>query len=412
MRPMRIAVFHFAHGEGGARHALYNHLKPLKDRHHFDLYTFTPAVPEKHIPLKEIFDHVHVLPLDALPANTSQSGLGGGLRHAFRLMRHVARLNKASRKIAAMINRSGYDLVYTDICRPVMAPPLLRYLTVPSVFFCQNPVRTIREPEELMQDAPGARPARAGWTNRLIESALNAFLRAVEKRNARHADTILANSHYSREYIYHAYGMLPGVIHLGADTRIFHRGNQTASAQYILSVGGFQRVKRFHTLIDALALMPEPRRPPLVLVGNRGESAVKANLIEQAAKKNVRLEVHFDVAPETLRDLYSRAFAVVFVPYMEPFGLVVPEAMACGTPVIGVREGGVREIITHEVTGLLVDRTPVDIAAAIMRLQDDPRLKDRMTANALTEVDSYWNWARAADQLERHLIAAAKSSVR
>ena len=52
------------------------------------------------------------------------------------------------------------------------------------------------------------------------------------------------------------------------------------------------------------------------------------------------------------------ARATVYAPIMEPFGFVPLESMACGTPVVGVCEGGVRETIRHEETGLLVDRDP------------------------------------------------------
>ena len=60
-------------------------------------------------------------------------------------------------------------------------------------------------------------------------------------------------------------------------------------------------------------------------------------------------------------DLYNSAKAVVYAPMMEPFGLVAIEAMACGTPVVGVKEGGLRESIIDGHNGLLIDRDPKNL---------------------------------------------------
>ena len=56
------------------------------------------------------------------------------------------------------------------------------------------------------------------------------------------------------------------------------------------------------------------------------------------------------------RDLYRNARCVLMpLQWEEPFGLVMPEAMACGTPVIALRRGSAPELIEHGVTGYVVD---------------------------------------------------------
>ena len=56
----------------------------------------------------------------------------------------------------------------------------------------------------------------------------------------------------------------------------------------------------------------------------------------------------------------SGATALMFpIDWPEPFGLVMIEAMACGTPVVAYRHGSVPEVIDHGVTGFVVDRKSV-----------------------------------------------------
>jgi glycosyltransferase involved in cell wall biosynthesis len=65
------------------------------------------------------------------------------------------------------------------------------------------------------------------------------------------------------------------------------------------------------------------------------------------------------------RDLLSRAAALVFpILWEEPFGMVMIEAMACGTPVVALRRGSVPEVVVDGVTGVLCD-DPVELPAAI-----------------------------------------------
>lgn len=64
-------------------------------------------------------------------------------------------------------------------------------------------------------------------------------------------------------------------------------------------------------------------------------------------------------------DLIGNARAVLFpIDWPEPFGLVLLEAMACGTPVVAMRRGSVPEVVEEGVTGLIVDSLEQAIAAA------------------------------------------------
>jgi glycosyltransferase involved in cell wall biosynthesis len=73
-------------------------------------------------------------------------------------------------------------------------------------------------------------------------------------------------------------------------------------------------------------------------------------------------------------EFLGNAFALLFpIDWPEPFGLVMIESLACGTPVIARGLGSVPEIIEHDLTGLVVD----DVEGAVRALQEVPRLSRR-----------------------------------
>ena len=72
-------------------------------------------------------------------------------------------------------------------------------------------------------------------------------------------------------------------------------------------------------------------------------------------------------------DLLSRARGVLApAQWDEPFGLAAVEALACGTPVIGLRRGSLPEIVDHGLTGWICD-DPAELPVVIDRLAElDP----------------------------------------
>ena len=79
-------------------------------------------------------------------------------------------------------------------------------------------------------------------------------------------------------------------------------------------------------------------------------------------------EVYEQLTHEAKTDLVSRARAMVFpIQWPEPFGLVMVEAMACGTPVVACPAGAAAELVEEGVTGFLRDSID-DLAAAVGRV--------------------------------------------
>jgi glycosyltransferase involved in cell wall biosynthesis len=112
---------------------------------------------------------------------------------------------------------------------------------------------------------------------------------------------------------------------------------------------------------------------PLLLAGpvQPGQEQFFAQEVEPALGDGIEYVGEAD--PEGKRDLYTRAAGLLMpIRWPEPFGLVMVEALACGTPVIAFPEGSVPEIVREAETGFVVDDEDA-MAAAIARLGEiDP----------------------------------------
>jgi glycosyltransferase involved in cell wall biosynthesis len=127
-------------------------------------------------------------------------------------------------------------------------------------------------------------------------------------------------------------------------------------------------------------------------------------------------------------EFLGNAYAMLFpIDWPEPFGLVMIEALACGTPVIAWRNGSVPEIITDGVTGFVVDNVEqavqaVGLVAGLSRHSSREVFEERFDAARM--VDAYLDvyhrqihgglgWVRSAPStLKLRAIAARRRDYR
>jgi glycosyltransferase involved in cell wall biosynthesis len=139
---------------------------------------------------------------------------------------------------------------------------------------------------------------------------------------------------------------------------------------YAIFLGRFHPEKAPHLAIDAA----RAAGLPIVLAGKCSEPIERAYFsreIEPRIGSDVTIYGVADAAAK--RRLLSRAACMLFpICWEEPFGMVVIEAMVCGTPVVALRRGAVPELIVHGQTGIIVD-DPEDLPAGIvLALQLEP----------------------------------------
>ncbi|GCE17492.1 hypothetical protein KDK_12920 [Dictyobacter kobayashii] len=96
--------------------------------------------------------------------------------------------------------------------------------------------------------------------------------------------------------------------------------------------------------------------------------------------------------------LYSAADVTVVPSYHETFGLAAVESLACGTPVVATRAGGLMTVVQHGETGFLVPRCPGFFAERLDLLLRDDQLRARMGAAARPSVQQF-AWSSVARQV-------------
>ena len=219
---------------------------------------------------------------------------------------------------------------------------------------------------------------------------------AEEARIVGAADRLVAATVVERAHLMSHYGAdvaRIAVIPCGVDTELFAPGDQAAARAALelddrprlLYVGRLAPIKGLETLLDAMArLRASGQRVQLCIVGGDADEPLdghEAELRARLARLDLGDIVSF-VGPqpqERLRSWYVAADATVLPSYYESFGMVALEAMACGSPVVASRVGGLQTTVRDRVTGLLVpEHDAASLADTLDRVLDDPDLRWRL----------------------------------
>ena len=141
----------------------------------------------------------------------------------------------------------------------------------------------------------------------------------------------------------------------------------------LVFLGRVERVKGVHTAIR-VARMTGRR---LLIAGNaaRGGQYFDREIAPHVDGSDI---AYLGPVTDAQKDaLLGRAAALLFpVEWDEPFGIVMAEALACGTPVVAFRRGAVPEVVEHGVTGFVCD-TADEMAEAVRRLPELSRARCR-----------------------------------
>ncbi|NNC87285.1 MAG: glycosyltransferase family 4 protein [Akkermansiaceae bacterium] len=411
---MKIAIWHNLPSGGGKR-ALFNQVRGLAERgHHVEIWC--PENSDRDfLPLDGIAKE-HRLPLHEGEPATGRLDLARAWSETRGILHDLEALSRHCRACAAEINEGGFDVVLSHSSKLFYMHPLAQFLRIPAAIYLHEVYRELYEARPRLVWQAMGRNGHPGWSprgvSRFLADAVRTYGFRVQAREERAAaaqfEMILVNSLFSRESVVRTYGLDAEVCYLGIDTDRFTPGEGTRE-DYVLGVGGLYAPKGAHLAIEALALLPPEQRMPLRWLGNFSDPAYLASCRALADEKGVAFDFREMASEAELLEAMQRARLVVFPAVLEPFGYVPLEANACGTPVVAVAEGGLRETVKNDVNGILsASRDPGGLARAIERVIGDEQRYARLCASAREEVLKHWGWSEAIDRLEAFLRAATE----
>lgn len=362
---MRVAIYHNL-PPGGALRVLAEFVRRTSGEHEYDLYTVDLGRGDGFAYARDRAEQHDLAPYVARSFRYPVLGPAVSRMVTGRLWLASGPhwLWRAERRIAADIDARGYDVALVHPCQVTQTPSLLRHLSTPSLHYMQEPRR--RSFEAGFQAAP---PGTA-LVHRAVRQAQERVLRRRDRAAALAAGRIACNSYYSAESIQRSYGRDAAVCHLGVETKAFDLAAdvEVAVRPSVLTVGALEAVKGHDQVVCAVALLPQGVRPTVDLVYERCDERYRAHVETLAASTGVELRLHRGIPDAELARLYRSAAATVLAARLEPFGLVPLESMACGTPVVAVREAGYRETVEDGRSGYLVERSPAALAEGINRI--------------------------------------------
>lgn len=234
-----------------------------------------------------------------------------------------------------------------------------------------------------------------------------------ERNIARRATAIVTASDHERTLLERYYGADPQRMHTipcGVDLDLFRPLDQEASRlklgmhparPVVLWVGRLEKLKGVDILVEAMSQLASRNFTLLIVGGDDRAHALRHELEQLAESLGIGPNVRFEgaVAHDRLPLYYSAADVCVVPSYYESFGLVAVEAMACATPVIASRVGGLVSTVQDGVSGYLIPwRCPEPFAEKLEVLLGNPELRDNFARAARKSVDRF-RWRSVALQV-------------
>jgi len=257
---------------------------------------------------------------------------------------------------------------------------------------------------------------------------LNSYLRrCVEKYAINKSDLVLVLSEFSKNKLIIHHGIDPEKIHVipgGVDLSKFRYDENKlayksrlglAENNFILfTVRNLVPRMGLENLIYAMKEIVKSTEDIFLVIGGTGKLRPKLlNLISELNLDGFVLLKGF--IPEEELPLYYGAadFFVLPTKYLEGFGLVTVEAMACGTPAIGTPVGGTLEILgKFDPTFLCKDARAESIAQLIMEkyrhYKDRPAEYQKLSQRCRAFVESHYSWERNVDRVEAEFVRSLK----
>lgn len=224
----------------------------------------------------------------------------------------------------------------------------------------------------------------------------------------RQSKRLIPNSYYTRDWTVDVFGdefkskmtMIPG----GVDTKKFKKTKtddidkeyNLKGKKVVLFTGKLTKYKGVEYLVRAAKHI----HGEVLIAGDGSEMPKLKQIAKDQSIKNVHFLGHLGSKVSKLIGLYSRADVLVAPSiWDEPLGLVILEAMACETPVVVTKKGGIPLAVKSGRNGLFVRAKSVkDIEEKVNRLLDDDQLRGKMSKEARHYAVNKFSWSSIAER--------------
>ena len=307
--PARVAVIHdWLTGMRGGEAVLEGILDALPAADIFTLFHFPGSVSQK---------------IESRPIHTSS------LQGLARKMTDYRHLLPFYTRAVREWDLGGYDLIVSSshcVAKGVNARGK------PHLSYCHTPMRYIWD--RFDDYFPRSRPLR-----RAAAMSMVPWLRRWDVRTSAEVTEFVANSSFVRDRIRRFYGREAQIIHPYVDDAFLQAPLSEEREDYHIVVSALVPYKRVQLAIEAM----EGRR--LVIIGGG------PMLAEIRSRSGPNVEVLGSVSRDRIIERIARARSLI-LPGVEDFGITPLEAMALGTPVVALGEGGVLDSVVDGETGI------------------------------------------------------------
>ncbi|MFC1944778.1 glycosyltransferase [Chloroflexota bacterium] len=232
----------------------------------------------------------------------------------------------------------------------------------------------------------------------------------TEKELAWNCHRIVAATEKEKEELvsyYHARPEIISVIPCGVNLGLFQPVDKAMARQQlgfddgsiVLFVGRIDPLKGIDKLLVAMTYLRKRLRVHLVVVGGDEQSQPEMERLQKLAEElHIQDSVTFVgmIRHEELPLYYSAADVCVIPSYYESFGLVALESLACGTPIVATKVGGMERLLSQGKTGgVVTDNAPFRLADKIAELLSKPST-DAETATAARAAVAGFSWSNIA----------------